>query len=238
MGALTDLLEVQEHDSAIDRLRARREKLPERQQLTERTAEVGVIEAQLAEVRAKRDEALREERQLDDNVSALDTRVAEVEEELFSGRTSSPRELQAMQADLEQLRRQRSGLEDQELDVMERREGLDGEIAQFDEKLAAARAGIAELESAIAALEAEIDAELAAQQQARDAAAAKVPADLLSTYDDIRARSGGVGAALLSGGSCMGCHLALPSMEVDRIKKLPADEPARCEQCGAILVRP
>lgn len=238
MGALNDLLEVQEHDSAIDRLRARREKLSERRQLVERGAQALVLEGRLSEIRARRDDVAREERQLDDNVTALDTRIVEVEADLFSGRTSSPRELQALQADVDQLRRQRSSLEDQELDAMERRESIEGEMAQIDEKLTAVRTDAGQLADVISATEADIDAEAEGEAQARSAVAAKVPADLLETYDRIRVGNGGIGAALLVGGSCMGCHLALPSMEVDRIKRLPADEPVRCEQCGAILVRP
>jgi hypothetical protein len=38
-------------------------------------------------------------------------------------------------------------------------------------------------------------------------------------------------------GSCSGCHLTLPAMEVDRIRKAPADEVITCDQCGRILVR-
>lgn len=237
MGALDDLLVVQEHDSAIDRLRARREKLPERGQLAERQAETGELDAQLAQLRGERDAVAREERQYDDNVTALETRIGEVETELYSGRTTAPRELQALQADLEMLKRQRNSVEDQELDAMERREGYDGEIAQLEEKLAEIRADVEHLGAAIAEQEGTIDAELTSEQGGRDSAAATVPAEMLDLYEGIRARSGGVGAARLVGGTCQGCHLALPAMEVDRIKKLSPGEVVRCDQCGAILVR-
>jgi predicted nucleic acid-binding Zn-ribbon protein len=46
-----------------------------------------------------------------------------------------------------------------------------------------------------------------------------------------------VGAARLVGGTCQACHLALPATEVDRIRHLPPDAMARCDHCGAILVR-
>lgn len=237
MGALADLLEVQEHDSAIDRLRARREKLPERQQLVERAAEAAELETQLGGLREQRDEVSREEHRLDDNVTALETRINEVEAEMYSGHTSSPRELQAMQADLEQLRRQRSSLEDQELDAMERRESLEGEIAQLEEKVSGIRTDRERLTQALSDQEQEIDGEISQEAAARDDVAVKVPSDLLETYQSIRERSSAVGAARLVGGTCQGCHLALPAMEVDRIKRLAEDEVARCEQCGAILVR-
>jgi predicted nucleic acid-binding Zn-ribbon protein len=84
---------------------------------------------------------------------------------------------------------------------------------------------------------AKIDADIASQGEARLAAAATVPADLLTRYERLRATLAGTGAARLVGGSCSGCHLTLPAMEVDRIRKAPPDEVITCDQCGRILVR-
>lgn len=237
MAELDDLLNVQDHDSAIDRLRARRLKLPERQELVSRQEEAEGLQAQRAEVQAQRDVVARDEKHLDDNVSALERRVAEVEQDLYGGKVAAPRELQAMQADIEQLKRQRSSMEDQELEAMERREGLDGELAQIDEKASAMAGEIERLTQAIGDQESAIDAELEQETAARESAVAKVSPELRATYEGIRARNGGIGAARLVGGMCQGCHLALPAVEVDRIKKLPPGETVRCDQCGAVLVR-
>ena len=62
---------------------------------------------------------------------------------LYSGTVSSPRELQAMQADIDMLHRRRSDLEDEELEVMEQREALDGELAALDAAIAALQATVA-----------------------------------------------------------------------------------------------
>jgi predicted nucleic acid-binding Zn-ribbon protein len=59
----------------------------------------------------------------------------------------------------------------------------------------------------------------------------------LRLYEQIRTGNRGVGAARLVGMNCQACHLGLPATEVDRIRHLPADTLARCEHCGAILVR-
>jgi len=44
------------------------------------------------------------------------------------------------------------------------------------------------------------------------------------------------GAARLVGDRCEGCHLTLPSMELERIHHLSADTFATCPQCDRILV--
>ena len=85
--------------------------------------------------------------------------------------------------------------------------------------------------------ESELATELAAVKAEREAAAAAVPDELWPEYDKLRARLGGVAIARLVGSTCQGCHLALPAVEVDRIRKLPLDEAVYCEECGRLLVR-
>ena len=72
---------------------------------------------------------------------------------------------------------------------------------------------------------------------ARAAVANDVPADLTKTYEQLRARLGGIGAARLDGNRCSGCHLTLPATELDRIRHADANALFYCEQCGRILVR-
>lgn len=237
MAAFDDLLTIQEHDNAIDRLRVRREKLPEREQLEEFDERLEELERRLETVRVEREDALRDEKRLDDAVGAVEERKAQVEADLYSGRTSSPKELQALQAEIEQFGRQVDGLEDQELVAIERREALDRDVDVIERELGDVRKAAEEVRGRLAEQEADIDGELTAEREARGQVAAGLPDDLLGLYEQIRERNRGVGAARLVGGSCQACHLALPAVEVDRIKKLPDDALVRCEQCGAILVR-
>ncbi|MGH9281886.1 MAG: zinc ribbon domain-containing protein, partial [Acidimicrobiales bacterium] len=71
----------------------------------------------------------------------------------------------------------------------------------------------------------------------RATCAGAVPTDLLATYEKLRARLGGIGAARLVGPSCTGCHLTLPAQELARIKREALDALILCDQCGRILIR-
>jgi len=237
VAALDDLLTLQTHDSAADRLRHRKATLSERAELEAKRAAHGELEARRAEVSDRRDVELREERRLDDEVRSLEAKAKAVDTKMYSGTVSSPKELQAMQADVEQLQRQAREREDEELEVLVQREALDGEVAEIEAALAALGAEIETLLAAIATQEREIDAELAVEEEARAALAPGIPETTLRLYEQIRAGNRGVGAARLVGMNCQACHLALPATEVDRIRHLPADALARCEHCGAILVR-
>jgi uncharacterized protein len=237
VGSFDDLLTLQNHDGATDRLRHRRTTLPERAELEVRRAAHAELDVQRQEVIERRDAELREERRLDDEVRALQARAKAEDTRMYSGTVSSPRELQAMQADIDQLRRQAAEREDQELEVMVRREALDAEVEALE---AAQAALVAEMQTLLAALEKqerEIDDQLAVEEAGRAALAPTIPEATLRLYEQVRAKNRGVGAARLVGMNCQACHLGLPATEVDRIRHLPEDTLVRCEHCGAILVR-
>ncbi|MEY2822961.1 MAG: hypothetical protein RLZZ485_597, partial [Actinomycetota bacterium] len=61
--------------------------------------------------------------------------------------------------------------------------------------------------------------------------------ELIELYLKVRELNGGVGAAKLENGQCLGCHLQINAVEVTRIKALPDDEVVRCDECRRILVR-
>ena len=123
---------------------------------------------------AERDRVAREEQQLDDEARSLSDKAKEVEGRMYSGEISSPRELQAMQADVEQLRRHQRTVENRELELMEEREPLDATIG---DARAAARASSPPTSTAsraaLAAAEAEIVAEMQVERAARDEIAAE-----------------------------------------------------------------
>ena len=141
-----------------------------------------------------------------------------------------------LQADVDQLRRHQRSLEDRELEVMERREALDKEVTQLEARARELEADAARLESVLSAAEAEIDEELSGELAARDELAAAIDAALLDDYERRRERARGIGVARLNGTTCQGCHLSIPSVEAERIRKSPPGTVAHCDNCGCILV--
>ena len=237
MGALDDLLLVQEHDTAVDRLRHRRATLPERAELATLEDELAILERRRSEVGAQRDDVARRQNRLEDDLALVEAKIGEIEGRLYSGAVTVPRELQAMQGEVEALRRRRSTLEDLVLEAMTEREPLDDELASLDAERDQRDVSAARLRAAIAETEAAIEGELAAEGSAREEVAARHPPDLAALYEQLRAKLGGVGAARLVNGRCAGCHLTLPATELDRLRREPPDALIRCDQCGRILVR-
>ncbi len=234
---LDALLAVQALDTTADVLRHRRSHLPERDELEARNAALGAIERDLEPIRMKRKELARAQQVIEDEIALLVEKAAGVDKKMYAGGASNPRELQAMQEELDSLARRRSTLEDRVLEHMLEAEPLD-EVIQagentrgtLDEDAMALLARVAEAESAI-------DAELAGLEADRALLVASIDEGLMARYEKLRARFRGVGIAKLEGNKCMGCHLALPAAEAEAVRRQArAERLAECPECDRLLV--
>jgi predicted nucleic acid-binding Zn-ribbon protein len=233
---LEALLAIQELDNDRDRARHRLASLPELAELTDLDSQLVTFDRQSAAARGERDAVAERQQALERTLAGVEARAQEVKKRLYGGTVSATRELQAMAAELASLTARASELENRVLEVMEEIDPLDGRVDNIDgEKasLVAARAAVGER---LAVRQAEVAAELDALNTARMGAAADIPEDLLTTYERLRQRLGGVGAARLIGARCGGCHLTLPATELDQLRHQPPGTLNYCEQCGRILV--
>lgn len=230
------LMLVQERDTMLDQLRHRRDALPERAALAEIGRSRSQLDRSMGELQAQVDELAGRQRRLEEQIAATAKRRHEIEQRMRSGAISASRDLQAMDHEVVQLAERQSHLEEEELILLEEQDPLD---ARLDEDRAAATSLALEadrLMSAIAEAETEIDAAIAGEVEVRQQLASGLPPELAERYEFLRSHLGGVGAARLVGDRCDGCHLTLPSVEVERIRRLPPDEFATCPQCDRILV--
>jgi predicted nucleic acid-binding Zn-ribbon protein len=235
--SLETLLEVQEHDTALDQLKHRRETLPERTQLADIQARMAELDRQIAELATARDEvAVRQERH-EGELNAGERRIGDLERKMYSGEVTATRDLMAMTDEVESLRKRCSSLEDLALGAIEEREELEGQMAEIDERRDALGADADEVRTRLEKAQAEIDAEVTGEHAAREGLARGLAAELISEYERLRQRLGGVGAARLVGESCTGCHLTLPATEIDRFRHLDPAVVVHCDQCGRILIR-
>jgi predicted nucleic acid-binding Zn-ribbon protein len=234
--SLTALLDVQARDTEADQLRHRRATLPERATLADAESGIARVDAELAGLRPKRDETARHQQRLEDEIASLDAKVADIEKKLYSGTVSAPRELQALQDDIDSLKRHKSALEDEELEMMEEREPLDADVSRLDGERSRFEADAGTARTALAEAEAVVDVELERVAGERAKVVDGVPAALLQQYERLREKLGGVGVSRLVGNSCTGCHLTLPAQEVARMRREPPGRVETCEQCGRILV--
>jgi uncharacterized protein len=230
------LLEVQDHDIVLDQLRHKIESMPERTTLAGVRARRAALASAVAGVQALVDDLAGRQAALEERIAASAQRRHELEERMRSGAISAARDLQAIDHEVNQLSQRQHGLEEDEILLMEEQEPRDVELAAHRATGDELEADEARLTAEVASSEVELVAAIASEETVRAELAAGLPTDLAERYERLRSHLGGIGAARLVGDRCDGCHLTLPSVEIERLHQLDADTFATCPQCDRILV--
>ena len=230
------LIELQLIDSQITRAKVKLAGLPEIEQITaihtrlENTAvELNVVETELADVAIELRRSELDVEQVEDRMKKDDLR-------LNSG-TASPKELEQLQHELVTLGKRKADLEDGELEILIKYDGVKFRVDELLNDQVGLKKLELELNVRLENSKTEIDGSLGELSAARSALTPQIDAALIAVYDKIRLSAHGVGAALLIGNKCDGCHLSINATELERIKGLEGDEVIRCEECRRILVR-
>jgi uncharacterized protein len=174
---------------------------------------------------------------LETQVHDLDSKIDGLNAQMFGDASWSPRELQAIEADIASIRKHRGELEDAELALIELFEPVDAIVRRADAEIEALNDRKVQLKADIVSAQNEIDKVGAVHVVERAALVATIDTESIKLYDTIRANNKGVAVARLEHGTCTSCRLKLPAVELDRIRHLVADELVRCDECSAILVR-
>ena len=228
------LLDLQDLDNTLARLRRKRATLPERAELTGLSGEAEAAKTQLMAAQRELDSQNADLERIESDVALVQQR-RDRDEQLLAASTSS-KEAQSLQSELETLTRRQSELEDRELELMEVQERAQAAFAGAQELLR----GVDERRTAIAATiadaESRIDRDIASNEDERAGVAAELQRDVLGLYEELRGRIG-IGAARLRGNVSEASNMALAPAELSSIRAAAPDELVFCPGTGAILVR-
>jgi hypothetical protein len=230
------LLDLQAIDTRLDQIAHARTHLPQLAELADLEGKARLIDDQLVRSRTELGDVQREVAKAEADVQLVRDRAARDQARLDAG-TGTAKDLQAISHELTSLARRQSELEDIELEVMERAEAAENDVAELERGRGELTARIEALEAARDEAFARLDAEAAEIGAPRLTVVEEVGPELVALYEKIRVANGGTGAAALRQRRCGGCQLELNPVEIQRIRSAPDDEVLRCEECRRILVR-
>ena len=230
------LLALADEDVALTQLAHRRRTLPEAAAVDAALEAERALAAALVRAETEARDLEREVKRMEGDVDVVRQRATRDQQRLEAGGLPA-REVTALQHELDSLARRQGDLEDQELELMERQEAADSALRSAQEGLQNAEADRARAEQLRDNALADLADATARHEQARNDAAAGIPAPLLSLYDRIRQQTGTTGAALLQARQCQGCRIELFGKELAAVRAADPNEVVRCENCGRILVR-
>ena len=233
MTTIRPIYELQEMDSKIDR----------------QQSELATVEARLADNKLmeelKRRLSTNEERLMrlmqtkssqamqDLEAKQFQAKVQSLEERLYGGSVRNQKELESITSELQYTKQQYTESDEQLLTLML-------SVDELEKQIAETRARIKELESTQAEARVKLAGErdalkesLASDAEKRTRMVEAIPALLLSQYERLRKAKQGVAVAMVQGGRCMACRLALPTGEMQSLRT--SNVPITCSSCGRIL---
>lgn len=229
------LLALADVDAELGRLAHRRRTLPEHAALTAAENAVRAAKDKLVESEVVAGDLDRDIRRLERDVDGVRARASR-DNALLAGAGIGAKQATELQHELETLARRQSVLEDEQLEVMERREAVGVDVEHARGVLTTAEAEVSAIAERRDRELLDIDTTEAGRQRARAEVLAELPADLVTGYERGRAQRG-VGAAALRQRRCQACRLELDRTALSELRAAPSDEIVHCAECGVILVR-
>ncbi len=168
-------------------------------------------------------------------LKSIDEKRGSVEKRLYGGTVSNARELQALEKEVEMLKKKQGDLDGRTLELYDLVEAARKQARSAENAAEQIKKKTADALAAESARRAQLEAELAECTSHREAASAKVTdRSLMSRYDALRKNSARTGIAKIVDGKCEGCHVAVTSFVVRIVRE--GKEFQSCENCGRILM--
>ena len=239
MSLLAPLMDIQELDLAADKARVHSESLPERETLPVLATELATIDRSLQAAESELADMQAEEERLGAEVSQVVRDIEAAEVARYSGKRMNRDDATSHDEAQQRLRAQKDDLEEQEMDILEKVEAVEGRIEESQGTRSTRQDEMTRVQEAIQKVEAETKAELEQLQARRAELMPGLPPAVLGAYDRVRnqPRAGGRGVALIKEGACSACQIRLPSHEKVKMLAEPEDALIQCPQCRRVLIR-
>ncbi|RKT52726.1 zinc ribbon domain-containing protein [Saccharothrix australiensis] len=229
------LLDLAQVDAELARVAHRRRTLPEIAEIAEAEKVARAKQDALTTVETTLGDLTRDVKRQETEIDQVRARK-ERDRALMQSGSVGAKQLTDLEHELATLERRQAALEDDLLELMERREAVEADVQHARVELDKAQEALADAARRRDTALADLESTEAKRVAERKLAATRFPEPLLALYDRVRAHKG-IGAALLQSRRCGACRIELDRNALSQVKDAAKDEVVQCEECGAIMVR-
>jgi len=230
------LLDLAAVDLSLQQLTHRRANLPETKAIEQAEEQLSTTQSRLMDLQTAHNDLGREMSRLESDTEAVRARQQRNSERMTSGAIKASKDLEAIEHEIATLKRRQGELEDQELELMERAEQIDADLASVTEQRAVIETQRDEATVVRDAEWSRIDDELVGVNTQRAGLIGELPDDLVALYERVAA-TGTPGAAPITQRRCGGCRLEFDGSTLAHLRAADPDEVVRCDSCGTIQIR-
>ena len=226
---LSLLIRLQECDSMLAGLSAKKNSLPEKLQKIDEEFQRFKENISQSAMRYEKLKTEREENEL--KVKKISEAMARSKEKLLDVKTN--KEYQAMLKEIETAETSLGGLESQIIILLEEMDELSVQVKQDQETLKQAEKNYLDDKKIIEEKLSSFDAESDEWNRKRLALQKNIPEDLLALYEKIRKRNQGVGVIPVWKAVCSGCHMNIPPQLYNELQR--SSDLLSCPSCHRIM---
>lgn len=230
MTTVRQLFSLQELDLDLDRILSQ---ITEAEQALEKAPDFNALESTLEEEGLRLPDIRQLHRAQELELESNRERLARLDEQLYGGAITSPRELESLQQEASSVRHQVESKDAEQIELSIQAEESQERLNTLETELAEGRttweARHAELTEQISGLSAERDH---VTDKRVELAASLEPA-AVQKYEGLRKAKGGLAVAKVERGLCQACRMSLPTQQAQRVRSGRQD--VLCSTCGRIL---
>jgi predicted nucleic acid-binding Zn-ribbon protein len=172
-------------------------------------------------------------RALELEIVALSDKLKANQDRLYGGRVRNPKELTNLQDEAAALRRRRSELEDEQLELMIAIDEQAAELAERKARLHQIETTWRQEQADLQGEKEKLERQLAELEEERGAMRTPLRAADRALYDDLRQQHGGTAVALLRRGICQACGVDVPTSLARAVER--GEGTNYCPICSRLL---
>jgi len=167
-------------------------------------------------------------------LKTIEEKRAGYEKRLYNGAIVNPKELSAIEKEIQMLKEQQSKLDSHALELYDKVETARNKVQSLRKIVAEIERRIEGALSKESSDRADLESKLADLQSKREEAALKITnKSLMARYDAVRKKTGTTGISKVIDGKCEGCRISIAAFMMRKLSDY--DEIVTCESCGRIL---
>jgi predicted nucleic acid-binding Zn-ribbon protein len=229
----TALLRLAEIDLEIAQIKHEITSAIESKELESLRSDIASVAGELIAARTNVENLEESQRRADDDLHLVESRIARDQERLLQ--TSSPKDAQGIQSEIESLSRRKSELEDTELGVLAELEEAQKALNEISERRDQINNSMNTLQAEIQTKVDDLKSRGRKLTADKEIVVGKISADVISAYELLAKRQIAVGQVVNR--SCSACRMGLTASAIDALSDLAEDELGYCPECQAMIVR-
>ena len=224
------LYQLQQLDLELERLAAEQQVVAKSLQGNARLQELRIEHNRAQEQLRSR---LQAQKEAEWALEELTRRLVAQEQRLYSGMVSNPKELNALQQEIQHLRTQQGRQEDTFLEVMEVAEALQEETRRKAETIQQMEEAWTQESATILGRRDQLEVRKQELQARRTQMLTSIDAGFISRYEAMRRAKQGRAISKVEQNSCQWCRVILTPSELQRVRI--SSQLQTCTNCGRIL---